>query len=572
MCRCTPKMLSTAEANGRLAQLRERFRSCHTEESGFVFAFSTLMLTVLMTAAGFAIDIGNWYLHADRMQKAADAAALAGSVYLPNDFPSAKTTAEESLKDNSAFYMNPEITQSSLHPSELNVSLNEPVKTYFASLVGLNQVTIERKAVAEYRAFVPMGSPSNVLGVEPSASDKWEKLSSQGMQNHYWLNMAGGSTNKGNGDRYSAGGCTSGVDNCSTGPAIPNGNADFARDGQVYVVRVPAGVSGVLAIEAFDPIFAAVGDHCDSTNLDNATNVNATLYAKGDANPNCTGDQFIGNTSTPTNTTFALYTPALTTGGSTLINTASCSSKTYTGYNGAIASRVNPSSGSYNAAFTAAFRKWTSLCRLTINDSMPPGDYLLRVTTPVAGSGLNRFGLRAAIMNGSVIDTAQTAKISLFSQGRLVIYAHEQTGDVTFYLARIQSAAAGHTLTLTLFDIGDADGGANLSLLPPPDATSEGKALTNFKSCKYTPPGSKTYQAASSTCGINNITSTSYNGRIVNIQVNIPSDYSCNDLSVDGCWTRLKLHYGAGSVADTTSWEVGLDGAPVHLVANRDDS
>ena len=46
---------------------------------------SALLMLPLLAFAGFAVDIGYWYTHANRMQRAADAAALAGVVWMPND-------------------------------------------------------------------------------------------------------------------------------------------------------------------------------------------------------------------------------------------------------------------------------------------------------------------------------------------------------------------------------------------------------------------------------------------------------------------------------------------------------
>ena len=51
------------------------------------------MIAVLLGMAGLSVDIANWYLQGNREQKAADAAALAGAVYLPDDPARATSTA-----------------------------------------------------------------------------------------------------------------------------------------------------------------------------------------------------------------------------------------------------------------------------------------------------------------------------------------------------------------------------------------------------------------------------------------------------------------------------------------------
>ena len=52
-------------------------------ESGFVMVFVALMLTVMLVFAAFTIDFGSWYTRSAELKRAADAAALAGVVWMP---------------------------------------------------------------------------------------------------------------------------------------------------------------------------------------------------------------------------------------------------------------------------------------------------------------------------------------------------------------------------------------------------------------------------------------------------------------------------------------------------------
>jgi hypothetical protein len=359
----------------------------------------------------------------------------------------------------------------------------------------------------------------------------------------------------------------------------PTGNYDYSTTGQAYVLRIEPGTTGTLAIEAYDAGLAHVGDDCSQnlTGADSYSPGTTHLYRSGNNEPGCTGDNISDTNAIPPTTTYQLFTPELSVGGSQPVTMAGCTAKAYVGHKDAIANLVNPASSSYDATFTGWFRKWNRVCTLQIGSSMPPGDYLLRVSNgnSTANVGLNRFALRAAMLTSAgAVDSANTQHLALFAKGRLVVYAHENTGDVTFYIARLNSGAAGRQLTVTLYDIGDAAGGANLSFLPPTDAKidttdngiNDGTPLTSFSNCKYTPPGQSTFINTASNCSITGMTSATYNGRIVNISLPIPLGYVCNDASSEGCWTRLSIHYGAGSTQDTTSWEVALDGNPVHLV------
>lgn len=543
---------------------------------------AALLLTALVGIGGFAVDVGNWYLHISRLQRAADAAALAGSVYLPGDNTKAIQVARELIDKNSLSTSIKVIGPHPSHPTRLRVELTEHVDNYFLSILGFESIDLTRVAVGEYHPYIPMGSPSNVLGVEVPQYNAWEKPSAVGMQSHYWLNISSAGNDKSTGDRFSSGKCSGGTDNC-TGSAPPLQNADFSPSGQSYVVRIRDGVAGRLAIEAFDPGFAYVGDLCNASTITtsntaySATNTAVTTW--GANNPACTGDQMQNTSATPPDITFQLYTPEQSAGGSQPIAIAGCNPTNgagfYPGYKGNIMSKYNS-----DATFRSYFRNWSRVCTIDIGGVFASGDYILRVSngTSSARDGLNRFALRAGFLSpGNVVDTSKTSKISLFSQGRLVIYAKDSNADATFYIARILPSAKGQTLVVTLFDIGDAADGANLSFAPPLDATTNGGPMTSFATCRYTKPGSTTYISMEPGCTITGMYSTAtgkfpvgFNGRIVHLKVTLPSDYSCDESSAEGCWTRLKLHYNSGNVTDTTSWQAALDANPSHLVPDND--
>src|SRR5262245_52401801 len=63
------------------------------EDGGFVIVWMALLLLVLLAFCGFGIDVANWLFVGQKEQRAADAAALAGSVYMPNDFAGGRTAA-----------------------------------------------------------------------------------------------------------------------------------------------------------------------------------------------------------------------------------------------------------------------------------------------------------------------------------------------------------------------------------------------------------------------------------------------------------------------------------------------
>ena len=130
--------------------------------------FSGIFVVLLLMSA-LVIDLAWLWNNSLRIQRTADAAALAGVVYLPNDVPNAVTYARREATRNG--YLNATggvsvtPTQDASNTRRLNVKVTAPVQTFFLGLIGMNQVIISRTAHAEYVLPVPMGSPENYYGV-----------------------------------------------------------------------------------------------------------------------------------------------------------------------------------------------------------------------------------------------------------------------------------------------------------------------------------------------------------------------------------------------------------------------
>ena len=52
-------------------------------DAGYVAILVAIAMPLFIVLAALAVNVANWYAQAQRVQQAADAAALAGSVYLP---------------------------------------------------------------------------------------------------------------------------------------------------------------------------------------------------------------------------------------------------------------------------------------------------------------------------------------------------------------------------------------------------------------------------------------------------------------------------------------------------------
>jgi Flp pilus assembly protein TadG len=148
---------------------RERSRG----QALVIFAASILMFIGLMA---IVIDVTWYWVNSLKVQRAADAAALAGAVWLPDQPAKAVTVALASAKQN-GYTTGGGVTvtaaQNSLRDIQLDTSVSAPVTTFFMRLFGINTLQATRNAAAEYVLPVPMGSPLNYFGAFGALRGGW---------------------------------------------------------------------------------------------------------------------------------------------------------------------------------------------------------------------------------------------------------------------------------------------------------------------------------------------------------------------------------------------------------------
>ncbi len=146
-----------------------------------MFAGATVLFILL---CGVVVDLAYFWVGSLQAQRAADAAALAGAVYLPGDTSTACSTARAAATANgftptaqtgclppagSTCTISGKVglcpVQDSTDPRQLDVTLSTSVGTFFSRVVGISSfpVTVHSKGV--YVLPVPMGSPDNYYGV-----------------------------------------------------------------------------------------------------------------------------------------------------------------------------------------------------------------------------------------------------------------------------------------------------------------------------------------------------------------------------------------------------------------------
>jgi hypothetical protein len=579
-----------------------RARAGRSSERGFFMVWFALMFATLIAFAGLGLEFNRWQSLQTRIQKAADAAALAGAVFLPDNLPQAQNIALSTSSKNGFTNGSSGVTVTAARaalPNQLKVTVSVPTKNPWGQIVGYGNSTIVRSATAEYQLPQNLGSPENSYGNNPDTPPA-------GGQPQFWGNIFGPGSQKGKGDAYQSGLCGGGADNCPSGGS----NADYDPNGYYYGIDVPEGATGALNVQVFDPAFVHVHDNCTDGDAVNSLNAASALtaaqipgysgtitpairYASGAASAFCTGDMsYTGDDSINQNpwTTYTLRAPD-TSGWDPSNNPILCQAE----FPGLFPEKDSglPDSGAVNAGYLSTllqssanapgvqppmrfnqfFRQWVQLCSVA---SPIQGTYFLQVqtnkkidgtTAPVAG-GSNRYAVQVGL--GSNFSASNG--IRLYGNGRMGIYANASGADTRFYLTRILPGEAGKTLVLDFFDTGDASQPGAIQVLPPPDSNVAGGT---FAGCKYTaPPGNSTpspdwgtFVSTASACTVSGVSSSTYNGQWVTYQVPIPADYTCNTASATGCWTRLRFSYPTGTtVSDTTSWTAYVMGQPVRLI------
>lgn len=149
------------------------------KQSGYIMPMTALLLIPMMLFAGFATDVGSWFLRGQNVQIAADAGATAGVVWIP-DLTATSTNALEAVRRNglptaslvtsfAAAEVDPSapplpwVVVTLTTNSTLEVSVRTYADTFFTSPV-LDDVRITRTAEAQYIEPTPLGNPTTSLG------------------------------------------------------------------------------------------------------------------------------------------------------------------------------------------------------------------------------------------------------------------------------------------------------------------------------------------------------------------------------------------------------------------------
>jgi Flp pilus assembly protein TadG len=518
-----------------------RRRAARGREAGYVAILVAILVpTVFLGLAATAVDTARWYLEMERVQEAADAAALAGVPFLPQDLSSARTRALEVAKrngyDNSASGVSVTVGKAG-RESQLKVTISARVANQFGQFFGADSTVVTRSAVADFTGPAPMGSPCNVFGTEPPSSSAGPSPRGAGstalgtvsssscpQDPEMWATVQGPRTGKLQGDRYGTVYCENSsisVDNCDgTRNAEYTDATKRGQQGYFWLIKVLPGMVGrEINLQLYDPAFVMTGQKCESMptagNLSNnmngwVTDGKVRYQDPTDRNalpspvPFCTGDAFAGGLSgyngrmtttfvvrQQTDTQDPMKAPvqndtsgapcAMQFGGSTSVPTTTALKRT--------------------DQLTEVFHNWVALCRFVPtregdyylhvrtnkHHSFSSGEMYRRVPSSQVPGLLTEEGDSSPQGGGSngfairaVTPTGQERGIAVSGWDRMPIYTNKDGNEAEFHLIRILPGAAGQSIQFDFFDGGDGTYSPTVSVSLPVDArTPTGGTITN---------------------------------------------------------------------------------------------
>lgn len=553
-------------------------------EQGYVMATSALLLVPMLIFAAFATDVGAWYVRGQDIQRAADAAALAGVVWMPNDVEAA-TAALQTVRLNgyptavvvdAATFNNtaddpdptPQVLLSSSGPQQLRVDIKAEGEVFFGSLV-IDGIAIERYGTAEYTFPVPMGNPGNALGTGAETD--------YGRVDNFYLREMPRCELRQNGDFIGAARSVSVCEPTTSGE--PNPQHD--PDGHAFIAEIPDVSAGGWEIQARATCWARNGTtrgaeadaplrfrlyDTDATPLDDYDNENVPPMAElliNHPNGNQTGSFDETACGNPTTWTRTGGDPGTWETIDTVFNAGRYVIRSKNVYNDLDPDGAGPLSPPTNVR---------------------RGLFSLRIVP--AGTGNGNYAC------SRVGPTAVATCPAVYGRDFVTTYTNETmlppsgggANSAVLSLAEIGPEHAGKQIEIILFD--PADGLDEMFVLEPDGTAATIRWRTidtefyNYRTSRTDYTDGSGGPVPEQTCGTEScITQNSYgNGtsygfqdRTLRIIVDIPTDYDTNGcVDVPGepldCWWEVRYDDSNGSINETLTWSVQVIGDPVRLI------
>jgi hypothetical protein len=431
-----------------------RTANTKVEERGYVLPMTALLLIPMMLFAGFATDVGSWFLRGQRTQVAADAGAAAGVVWIPdptaysnnaleavrrNGFPTASlvtsfAAAEASPTPPPLPWVEVTLTTN----STLEVAIRTEADTFFTSPV-LDSVSLTRRAEAQYIEPTPLGNPTSALGTGGDTEYP-------GTPDNFYLQTR--SDTRRNGDIIGPATGVFGTPNpLFTGLAA----RPELQGAYFYEIEVPAGAAGLYRLEL----------RVSCRNQSNSGELNWSVYA-----PDGTDTDFTDNVAAG----------AIASGTRERTDNTCTDADPADGFDTSTTGRIETATDTHVQFIDTA--QW-----IPMQDLMASGTYVLRMR---ADSGEILYSIRAVRLgasgpaqhctsiplpnetggtDGATPDCPSISAIDWLGSAALEDTLPNGNDPIEIFLTEVRPELAGNQLEVTLFD--PADGIECVRILDP---------------------------------------------------------------------------------------------------------
>ena len=492
--------------------MRQLIRKARREDRGAALAIVATSLFLLVGVAAISADLAWYYLNASRVQRTADAAALAGVVYLPHQPGTANSTAIDIANRNGYDTTAADITvtPNPIGANQLQVRVTHDVDTFFAKVLGWDSMTISRSAVAEFIPPLKLGSPDHQFGNNCDP----DQPGCPPQDANFWANIHGKWTRRSMGDAYSSW-CTNASDNpgCNQNP----------------IARTTGYLYGIESGSPFTIEFNDLAFHNTS-----GGNPTGDYIRTGDR-----GCEAWGPSTSPDcgpTMVVTLYAPdptPLDVSDNTVLCTATIPPIAQV-----------PETDPYSFEPPDGQACWSQ---------SGPGIFVLQVRHLDPGNttdraGLNRYAVRS------------TPGSNLFALGDFSIYNNFSGSTTSFHLAEVPTYYHGKTFVVELFDPGESSQNGTLQVVGPDlNVFDDGECriysrntpANNWALQQTIPAGSPCQEL---------VTPQEYNDRWLKFEMDLSPTYSCVT-----CWWKMNYVY-TSPVNDTTTWRAYMIGNPIHII------
>ncbi len=559
---------------------------------GQAIVILAIFMMFLLGLAGIVYDLGFARHEVSRAQRAADAAALAGVVFMPEhfDFYSNQANAKEAAWETAERqgYIRAHVTPAKVPSkgSQLEVDITSVYTAAFMGIFGFSTLPIKVSAIAEYNTPLVMGAPEPYLGVGSALAVQRSGDASMRMQG-FWLSIHSPGTPKENGDPFMV------KWDGSSGGGYPCCNAQYQPDhdtqGYNYGLYVPDGATANLQIydAAYQPKPGIPGGggntsggqnpHFDQAHPCAAYNSLPSACSSGNVQDyNRASQQWcaVNNVETGDNQ------PGAPLGqcdpqaiGATAVYTVYLPDDTPYYFEDDQVANVNGVSGrwvvppshlpdptnSEDINTNTYSQTWTNFNRA----SNPAGyqispyngnhQWRLQVGVPLDNDP-SQNGVRAQ-NNYAIRLKTNYANVQVYAIQRLPVLATIPQGQSTFYLANVPVEDAGKTLVVSLFDPGDANGNNSMQLLGPP---SDAPVFFNsYVHDNRVPPRPDVVVLNTDRLDTTRPAHDT-NDKWIDIIYKIPTAFP-------GGYFKVQYNFGS-QTQDRTAWRISIRGNPVHIV------